>query len=160
LAEGRSNDPRVKFSGLREGTYFARFSAIDKNGLEGLTRIQAISFHPGTATRANNSPFVDAYDDKQVTLHWHTQSAKEYNVQVARDAQFTWLIFNTSTSKGEARLPRPPFGTYYARVQTVNADGSVTPFSAAQPFIVTDHWVINEGGPANSKQSPPGAGHP
>jgi hypothetical protein len=78
---------------------------------------------------------------------------------VARDAQFTWLIFNANTSKAEAQLPRPPFGTYYARVQSVNADGSVNPFSAIQAIIVTDHWVINDGGPANSKRIPPDAGH-
>lgn len=163
LAEGRSSDTRVNFAGLREGAYFARVSAIDKNGLEGLPRIQAISIRPAIAGRSiaavNNAPFVDAYDDKQVTLHWHTQAAKEYTVQVARDAQFTWLVFNTNTTKPEARLPRPAFGTYYARVQSINADGSVNPFSAVQPFIVTDHWVINEGGPANSKRNSASAGH-
>jgi hypothetical protein len=164
FAEGRSHDTRVKLAGLPEGTYYARVSAIDKNGLEGLVRIQPVSFHPGAATRsattaANNAPFVDGYDDKQMTLHWHAQGGKEFNVQVAHDAQFTWLIFNSSTSTAEAHLPRPPFGTYYARVQSVNADGSVNPFSPAQVFIVTDHWIINDGGPANSKRNAAGAGH-
>jgi hypothetical protein len=162
LAESRSNEPRVKFAGVHDGSYFARISAIDKNGLEGASRIEAVSFHPGTGARSaptDYAPFVDAYDDKQVTLHWHTTTAKEFNVQVARDAQFTWLIYNASTSKAEARLTRPPFGTYYARVQTINADGSVNPFSAVQTFIVTDHWVINDGGPANAKHAPTGAGH-
>ena len=102
---------------------------------------------------------MDAYDDKQVTLHWHATNAKQFNVQVAHDAQFTWLIYNASASKAEARVPRPPFGTYYARVQTINADGSVNPFSAVQTFIVTDHWVINDGGPANAKHHPASAGH-
>jgi len=162
LAESRSNEPRVKFAGLHEGSYFARISAIDKNGLEGTSRIEAVNFHPGTGARAaptDYAPFVDAYDDKQVTLHWHATNAKQFNVQVAHDAQFTWLIYNASASKAEARVPRPPFGTYYARVQTVNADGSVNPFSAAQAFIVTDHWVINDGGPANAKHHPASAGH-
>jgi hypothetical protein len=164
LAENRSSSPHVKFTNLAEGSYFARVSAIDKNGLEGLATIQAISFHPALGARAavtiqNLAPYVDASDDKTVTLRWRAQSAKAFNVQVARDAQFSWLIFNATTDKPEARLPRPAFGTYYTRVQTVNPDGSVYPFSATQTFIVTDHWVINDGGPANAKRNPASADH-
>jgi len=163
LAESRSNSTHFKFASLAEGSYFARVSAIDKNGLEGLVNIQPISFHPGmgqdrgAAAAPNFAPFVDSYDDKSVTLRWQAQAAKEFNVQVARDAQFTWLIFNSTTGKPEAQLPRPAFGTYYTRVQAINVDGSVTPFSATQPFIVTDHWVINDGGPANAKRHPASA---
>jgi hypothetical protein len=167
LAEGRSTDARVKFFGLPDGAYFARVSAIDQHGLEGFTRIQAISFATRapttastlTAAQLSGAPFVDGSDDKQVTLRWRAEVGHEFIVQVARDAQFTWLIFNSNTSTAETRLPRPAFGTYYARVQSVNADGSVNPFSASQPFIVTDHWVINDGGPANNKKNSSSGGH-
>ena len=101
------------------------------------------------SSAAGNS--ADAQRTRQVTLRWQP-TAKESHLQVSRDAQFSWLIFNTNTDKGEAHMPRPDFGTYYARVQGVNADGSSTPFSPAQAFIVTDHWVINDGGPANGKR--------
>ena len=159
LAEARSNDPHVKFAGLREGSYYVRMSAIDKRGLEGYTRIQQVNFTAHAVAPSGNAPFVDGSDDKQVTIRWQAASAKEYNLQVARDAQFTWLIFNTSTDKLEAHMPRPVFGTYYARVQSVNADGSVSPFSPTQALIVTDHWVINDGGPANAKRNVSGGGH-
>lgn len=158
LAEGRSRDTHIKLATVPAGSYYARISAIDKNGLEGLTRIQPVSFHPTAAAVANNAPFVDSYDAKQVTLQWHGEAGKGFNIQVARDAQFTWLIFNDNTDKMQAQLPRPPFGTYYARVQAVNPDGSVGPFSAVQSFIVTDHWVINDGGPAKSKRNASGDG--
>ena len=157
LAEARSNEPHLKFANLREGAYYVRMSAIDKHGLEGYARIQQVSFSTHAAAPAGGaSPYVDGSDSKLVTLRWQP-TAKESNLQVARDAQFTWLIYNTSTDKGEAHMPRPEFGTYYARVQGVNADGSTTPFSAPQAFIVTDHWVINDGGPANAKRN---AGNP
>jgi hypothetical protein len=158
LAEARSNEPRLKFAGLPEGSYYVRMSAIDKHGLEGYARIQAVSFSAHAAAPSGTSPYVDGSDDKQVTLRWQA-TAKESNLQVAHDAQFTWLIFNTSTDKPEAHMPRPAFGTYYARVQGVNADGSLTPFSPTQAFIVTDHWVINDGGPANAKRNAASAGH-
>lgn len=161
LTEGHSSRPQVKLFGLPVGTYFARVSAIDKHGLEGFIRIQSVSFAGHTPTAAgaqtaaqlSSAPFVDGSDDKLVTLRWRAQPGEEFIVQVARDAQFTWLIYNVNTSTAETRLPRPPFGTYYARVRTVNADGSVNPFSASQAFIVTDHWVINDGGPANPKRN-------
>ncbi len=164
LAEARSNEPHLKFANLREGVYYVRMAAIDKHGLEGYARIQQVSFTAHAAASATStaaaaagtSPYVDGSDSKQVTLRWQS-TAKESNLQVARDAQFTWLIYNTSTDRGEAHMPRPEFGTYYARVQGVNADGSTTPFSPPQAFIVTDHWVINDGGPANAKRN---AGNP
>jgi hypothetical protein len=53
-------------------------------------------------------------------------------------------------------LPRPPFGTYYARVQIINPDGSSGAVSAVQAFIVTDHWVINDGGPGKSQREATG----
>jgi len=159
LAEGHSNDAKVKFVGLPEGTYYARVSAIDKNGLEGLARIQSVSFAGNasvsveTGTAKNNAPFVAGFDDKQVTLRWPAQPGKEYIVQVARDNQFSWLIFNGNVNEPEAHLPRPPFGTYFARVQAVNADGNSGTFSPSQTFIVTDHWVINDGGPVSAKNA-------
>jgi hypothetical protein len=156
LAESHSHDTHLKFSAVPAGSYYARISAIDRNGLEGQPRIQAVSFHPNTALHPNNAPFVDAYDDKQVTLRWHGDIGQEYMVQVSRDAQFSWLIFNNNTKNQEVQLPRPPFGTYYARVQIINPDGSSGAVSAVQAFIVTDHWVINDGGPGKSQREATG----
>ncbi|HEX7643527.1 MAG TPA: FecR domain-containing protein [Burkholderiaceae bacterium] len=152
LAEAHSKEPQLKFASLHEGAYYLRMSAIDKHGLEGYARIQQVSFsaHPAAAP-GGLSPYVDGSDSKQVTLRWQA-TAKESHLQVSRDAQFSWLIYNTNTDKGEAHMPRPDFGTYYARVQGVNPDGSTTPFSPPQAFIVTDHWVINDGGPAAGKR--------
>jgi hypothetical protein len=159
LAEARSNEPHLKFANLREGAYYVRMTAIDKHGLEGYARIQQVSFAAHAAAAATSaSPYVDGSDSKQVLLRWQP-TAKESNLQVARDAQFTWLIYNISTDRGEAHMPRPDFGTYYARVQGVNADGSTMPFSTPQAFIVTDHWVINDGGPANAKRNAGNAGN-
>ena len=160
LAEARANEPHLKFANLREGAYYVRMSAIDKHGLEGYARIQQVSFSRNAAAPApsGSSPYVDGSDSKQVTLRWQP-TAKESHLQVSRDAQFSWLIYNTNTDKGEAHMPRPEFGTYYARVQGVNADGSTTPFSTPQAFIVTDHWVINDGGPAGGKRDASNGGN-
>lgn len=160
LAEVRSNEPHIKFASLRAGSYYVRMSAVDKHGLEGYARIQSVSFDAhAAAPPAGSSPYVGGSDDKQVTLRWATAGSGQTTLQVARDAQFSWLIFNTTTDKAEAQMPRPAFGTYYARAQAINADGSTGQFSPTQAFIVTDHWVINDGGPANGKRNSTSAGH-
>jgi hypothetical protein len=72
---------------------------------------------------------------------------------VARDPAFSWLIYTSKTTVPEARFPRPPFGTYYARVQINQPDGSASPYSLAQPFVVTDQWIIHDGNPVGAKNA-------
>jgi hypothetical protein len=159
IAESRSPTVQVKVDGVHDGQYFMHVSAVDKAGLEGLVRTQAFSLHARPdaepAHSSAGAPYVDASDSKTVTLRWPAQSGKQYTVQVARDARFTWLIFNSRVAKPEAVMPRPAFGTYYARVQAINADGSVAAFSPIQPFVVTDHWVLNDGSQAKANNPQP-----
>lgn len=161
IAESRSPDSKVNVDGVPDGAYFMRVSAIDKLGLEGYTRTQAFTLKARTETAARapapKAPYVDHSDNKLITLRWVAQPGKKFNVQVARDAEFTWLLFTGNTNVPEAHVPRPVFGTYFARVQSINADGSTNAFSQTQPFIVTDQWVINDGNLQNAKETQSGA---
>lgn len=164
LAETRSAGNQLKIDGITDGDYFVRISAIDKSGLEGLTDTQAVTLKAGAQTARkklphSSAPFVDDSDDKEISLRWLAQSGKKFIVQVAHDADFTWLLFTANTSTPEVRLPRPAFGTYYARVQAIGAEGTAHPFSLVQAFIVTDHWVINDGSPGKMKETPPTMRH-
>lgn len=168
FSETRSDKTKFELGGVREGSYFARISAIDPSGIEGTTRTQAVNLYAGTnavhATsagtpkkNAQGSPFVESSDKKQVLLRWAATPGQKFNIQIARDAAFSWLLFTVNTSESQVHVPRPEFGTYYARVQTINADGSANPFSNIQPFIVTDQWVINDGKPIAAKPGSPNA---
>jgi hypothetical protein len=164
FSETQSSENKFAIQGVRTGNYFARISSIDQHGLEGPARVQAISLKPLTAASSTrlelpSPPYVSRSDAKHVTLTWLAQSGKKFNVQVAHDSSFTWLLFNTTSNAPEATLPRPPFGTYFARVQSINADGSTGPFSKPQAFIVTDRWVMNEGKPVTVKDSHPDSQH-
>jgi hypothetical protein len=164
IAESRSPTPKLKVDGVRDGEYFMHVSAVDRSGLEGLVRTQAFSLRARADTQpkqaAGGAPWIDHSDSKTVTLRWpaQVQAGRQYQVQVARDADFSWLIYTSRVSAPEATLPRPDFGTYYARVQAVNADGNTTAWSAIQPFVVTDHWVLNDGSQAKVNNSPAGQG--
>lgn len=166
LAESRSNSPTLAIANLPDGNYYARLSAIDGLGLEGLPAIQAITLRAasGVADSASNSsigastltaPYVAGSNDKSVTLRWNQPTGQTVRLQVARDGEFTYMVWARVAAAGETQLqlPRPAFGTYYARVQLLDASGGVRNSSAAQSFIVTDQWIINDGNPVGVRQS-------
>lgn len=162
LAESRATGREVTLDAIADGHYFIRISAIDKSGLEGFTSTQPVTIKKRAEALPKTlpgPPFVDVSDDKEFTLRWTAQPGKTFTLQVARDADFTWLLYNTTSTIAQARLPRPPFGTYYARVQAIEADGSKGPFSMAQPFVVTDQWIINDGSPIKVKEQGAGPAH-
>lgn len=156
LAEASSNSSEVVVNNIQEGNYFIRIAAIDKFGLEGMPRTMAANIRNRTesikALPTQAAPSVADGDFKELVLRWPGSINQKYNVQVARDLEFSWLLFTTSVTGNEIRLPRPSFGTYFARVQSVNADGSSNPYSLAQTLIVTDQWIINDGHPLRTKE--------
>ncbi|MEC5218411.1 hypothetical protein RCH09_003380 [Actimicrobium sp. GrIS 1.19] len=157
LAEARSNDNTVQLDGIPAGTYFARISAIDVLGLEGFPRIVPVNLNvraPVTATADTPSaPFVESVEGKQFLLKWRSVAAPGFAIELARDPDFKRLQYSANSLKPEAALPRPPLGTYFARVRIRRSDGSLGPFSPAQTLIVTDQWVLNDGNPIMAKNS-------
>ena len=161
LAENRSASTTLAIANLPDGNYFARLSAIDGLGLEGLSATKPITLRaasdsastPGPAAAAMAAPYVAGSTDKTVTMRWVHPPGQSVRLQVARDGDFTYLVGTRIANSGEAQLPRPAFGTYYARVQLLDASGGVRSSSPAQPFIVTDQWIINDGNPVGIRQS-------
>lgn len=155
LAEANSNSSEVVMHNLQEGNYFIRMAAIDKFGLEGMPRTMAVNIKNRESVQASPTQAAPSVADgnvKELVLRWPGPANQKYNVQVARDLEFSWLLFSTSVTGNEIKLPRPSFGTYFARVQSVNPDGSSNPFSFAQTLIVTDQWIINDGHPLRPKE--------
>jgi hypothetical protein len=155
LAETTSNSTQASIADIQEGNYFVRVSAIDRFGLEGVPAVYAAAIRnrlPAPAVGTLTPPAVVRSDSKEMILHWNGAENQKYNVQIARDADFSWLQFTTTVNGTEARFPRPAFGTYFARVQRVNADGSTGQFSSPQTLIVTDEWIINDGRSSISKE--------
>lgn len=160
LAESRSDAPLIAIDGVADGDYYARLSAIDRFGLEGFAAIEPISLRRGAdaasqptgASGQPGAPAVAGSDERTVTLRWQQMRGHSMRLQLARDNDFTYLLGSRITMTGEARLPRPAFGTYYARVEVLDPAGNVVAGSAVQPFIVTDQWVINDGRPIAARQ--------
>lgn len=154
VLEGHAKGTEMKLDGLPNGSYYARVSAIDKLGLEGPASTHAFTLgaaQPAASGPAPAAPTVEAGESRQLALRWNGAPGQQFLAQVARDPAFSWLVYTSKTSLPEARFPRPAFGTYYARVQVNNPDGSASPYSAAQPFVVTDKWIIHDGNPINAR---------
>jgi len=156
LAENRAASPVLSIAGVPEGRYYARLSAIDRFGLEGVSRITPITLlhlkdlHSGTY-KVPGTPKVAGSDSKTVTLRWTPITGQSIRLQLARDSDFSSLLVNRVSLAGEAQLARPPFGTYYARVEILDGRGNVQVSSLAQPIIVTDQWIMNDGEPITVK---------
>lgn len=157
LQELRSDTPRISLDGVTDGEYRLLVASIDKHGLQGAVGNYALSLDAATpaatAVPLQGAPVVDRGDARQLSLSWPGQAGQSYTVQVARDPAFSWLVYNLQTQATQARFPRPPFGTYYARVRATNADGSTGGYSLAQPFVVTDQWIIHDGNPISASSN-------
>lgn len=159
LLETHASTPLITLGKVVDGDYSIRMAAVDANGIEGFSRVISVSLRQQPSTAADNAnvpsaPWLANVEAQQFTLKWRSTAAAEFRVQVAHDSAFTWLQYNTTSPMTELRLPRPPFGTYYARIQRQNRDGSVGPFSAVQAFVVTDQWIIPEGLPRPAATPP------
>jgi hypothetical protein len=156
IAESRSSSANISVDGVADGAYFARLSAIDRFGLEGLIKVVPLTLRSSDATTANitlSPPYIAGSDEKSLTLRWSSSMDGAMRIQIARDGEFTYLIAARQSTNGQVTVTRPAFGNYYARVQLLDANGGVKASSFAQPFIVTDQWVMNDGNPVAVKQS-------
>lgn len=82
--------------------------------------------------------------DAGVVIRWAAVPLPgvSYRLQVARDAAFTQLLVDETTTQSERMLPKPEPGTYHVRVSAIAADGRAGGFGPAQMLEVpgTTWW--------------------
>ncbi len=149
LMESRISGERFKFDGLVDGQYFARVTAIDVNGLEGVPTIQALtlkarpeppfSVQPKTKLRAEVVNFV-----------WtEAANASRYRLQVASDAEFNNIVIDQSDITGvQFAADKLAYGKYFWRLASITMDkpGGKTdqgPFSDIQTLHLQPPQAMN-----------------
>jgi hypothetical protein len=72
--------------------------------------------------------------DAGLVLRWATVPlpGMRYQVQVARDAEFTQIVLDETTTASERLLPKPEPGRYHVRVRTIGPDGRAGSYGLAQ----------------------------
>lgn len=120
---------------LPPGRYHWRLASIAKDQDQG-------PFSDAASFELRETPPPPAVDkpkaegDKLV-FRWRARSGDDaYDVQVARDPAFKELLLERRENLPELLLDTPKAGTYYLRVRTIESDGFLGPYGAAQQFDV------------------------
>lgn len=120
LMEAQASAPRFKFDGLRDGNYFARVTAIDALGLEGLPAIQAFTLKARPEPPFSVQPKAKLRAEVVDFVWTEAADAQSYRLQIARDAAFQTLVLDQAgITAVQYRSNQLPSGTYYWRLASV-----------------------------------------
>lgn len=119
---------------LPVGTHFWRLASIRADGDVGpwgdSQPVTRVALPPAPASE----PAQTSADG--VLLAWRESAGARYRIQVSRDAGFTQLLIDERVDTPQWLLRAPEAGSYFVRVQTIDADGFAGPFGATQQVDV------------------------
>ena len=117
---------------LQDGIYFLFLSAIDRQGFESAPagpahlKIRTIPGAPIISSPDNGQKFFE----KTVKIRWlKSDDADHYELQLARDREFSDLVDNRSLKESQYITPELAPGRYFFRVRLVAKDGFETLYS-------------------------------
>ncbi len=132
----RSDLTGTGFNGsLPTGTWHWRLATVRASGDTGpwgdAAALERADPPPPPAAPAVEPPKAS---DAGLVVRWAASPlpGARYQVQVARDAAFTKIVVDETTTATEWLLPEPEPGSYHLRVRGVAADGRAGDFGAAQ----------------------------
>ncbi len=123
------------------GKYYWRVAAIDEDG-------DGPFSDPQLLRRILPAPEMEAPEMTENTVVVRFRqglTGQKYHIQVARDEKFKDLMADEQLEKPEFTMPKPESGDYYVRIQTLDPDGFVGPFSSPQLIEVPGidwYWVL------------------
>ncbi len=123
---------------LSPGQYFWRMSALSAAGEAGAWS-EPQNFIQRPAPSRPESPQLTAHE---LQIHWSGDVHAYYRLQISHDAAFRQLILEQQVEGSSWTMPKPRLGTYYARVQAFEGDGSTDGFGPVCQFDVqVPHWI-------------------
>lgn len=126
---------------MTSGKYYWRIAAIDQDGDGPFSDAQMFR-------RIVPAPVLEAPEITDDTLAFRSRSGlpgQTYHFQMSDDENFNELLADKQNDKPEFIIPRPSRGgEYFIRVRTIDADGFVGPFAAAQSIDVPYdfYWLL------------------
>ncbi len=121
---------RIDVEHVPPGRYFWRVCATDTRGESGdWSAVQDF-----VQRQASPTPSPPTFANHEMQFHWDPQNGMHYRVQIARDPNFTAPLLDQTLDTPRLSTHRLRLGGYYARVQTIAADGSTAPFGTAVKF--------------------------
>ncbi len=115
---------------LPSGQYYWRVATLNARDEAGRwSEVQSYIQRP-----AMSMPDVPRLSGKRLQLSWQALPGQSYRAQIARDADFNHMVFDRRLEEPRWVMPKPFPGTYYLRVQGIDADGSAGPFGPVRRF--------------------------
>lgn len=127
---------------LPPGRYQWRLAAITASGDHGpWGDPQGFTLKPVPPSPPAEPPQVD---DKAIVFRWRSAPGASYQVQIARDAEFSQPLVDRRQTEAQARIDNPEPGTYHMRVRTIAPDGYAGPWGTPQQVEVprSRWWLI------------------
>lgn len=128
---------------LEPGLYSWRIATVGASGEAGpFSDFQSFEYKP-----APESPALDPAEKgkEEVVFRWRAgqQPNQTYQVQLAKDRQFSQAIVDERLNTPELSVPRPDPGQYFLRVRTIDEDGYEGPFSPVQEVQINpENWWL------------------
>lgn len=140
LRDERLTGTRLRLADIAPGRYYWRVASIGRDGHSGAFSAPlplAVTIAPElTAMQAQ------ARSPAAVQLSWAADATQAYRVELARDPDFTMPISSGVTHTPDWRLAALPSGTYYVRVNSLDADGFHGISSAPQRIVIDDNGDV------------------
>lgn len=115
---------------LKDGKYWLRVRAADKEGLQGLESLQQfiVAARPFPPTIQSPRPKAPLYEG-DITFVWtQPEEAKNYRFELSQEENFETLTESAQTlNDQETTITIPEPGAYFWRVTSINAQGKVGP---------------------------------
>jgi hypothetical protein len=135
-ATSLSQGSKLSFNDLPDGSYYLKVRAKDKQGLEGYDAthafvLKARPFAPTVTAPAQSAIVREA----KPALAWtKIEQAKEYLLEVAKDADFKELVDNQHVANNAFKLEKElQVGQYFWRLASIDATGQ-GPYTSASSF--------------------------
>jgi len=124
--------------GLAPGMYFWRVATRNPQGESGAwSEVQSYRQRASAPT-----PEPPTLQDHQLLLAWEAQTGQTYRVQLARDADFKYVVVDQTLAVPRLSMRAPYPAIYYARIQSVDPDGTAGSFGPSRRFEVPPpRWV-------------------
>ena len=129
---------RFDVESVAPGSYYWRVSAMDATGNAGSwSNPQHFLQKPPAPTIAE--PVIEK---KSITISWNGDATQRFHVQVATDADFKHIVDERQADATHVDLKRHSTGTHFVRVQAIDADGYIGPYSSSRRFSVPAPWWV------------------
>jgi hypothetical protein len=123
-----------------DGSYFLSLTALDKAGFESLpTPPKAFVLRTSPGAPILTIPQKARFFTPAASLSWtELKEAAGYRVMVAQDASFAKPLSEATVAVSSWNTQELPLGLYYARVQSIAADGFQSAWSEPAAFTIVE----------------------